>query len=95
MKHASSLLLAAATAGLAAAQSTTVVDVLLPMVDSQRIDASVISANPTATTYSLGCPPGTPSDECGLANGMELVYGPLTMSYDMSYVVTDAGKTYS
>ncbi len=83
MKHASSLLLAAA-AGLAAAQSTTV-SVLLPGFDQQKIDASIISAGPTATSFFIACPTGTPAEDCGLASGLELLYGPSTMAYGMTY----------
>ncbi len=82
MKHTSSLLLAAA-AGLAAAASP-VVNVLIPGVDQQSIDGSIISAGPTATSFFIACPSGTPGEDCGLASGMEVLYGPSTMNYGMT-----------
>jgi hypothetical protein len=82
MKHASSLLLAA---GLAAAQSSTVVSVILPMLGEQEVEGSVISAGPTATRFMINCPSGTPSDECGIPQGgFEILYGPSTMAYAIS-----------
>ncbi|KAK4100280.1 hypothetical protein N658DRAFT_106065 [Parathielavia hyrcaniae] len=81
MKRASSLLLAA---GLAAAQSTTVVDILMPMADPQTLLASVISADATATSYFISCPTVTSSEECGFADGLEVLNGPSTMNYAMT-----------
>jgi hypothetical protein len=84
MKHSSSLLLAAA-AGLVAAQSPVVVKVLVPNVDSQPIEASVVSAGPTATSYFIACPTSLKDDECGLGTGFGVLYGPSTMSYDITF----------
>ncbi|KAK3294023.1 uncharacterized protein B0H64DRAFT_374862 [Chaetomium fimeti] len=81
MKYSSSILF---TAGLAAAQST-VVNILFPFADQQDNGASVISAAPTATKYFVTCPPGTSDEDCGLADGVEVLYGPSTMAYVMSY----------
>ncbi|KAJ4294854.1 hypothetical protein N0V88_005091 [Collariella sp. IMI 366227] len=78
MKHATPLVLAA---GLAAAQSTTVVNLLIPAADPQAIVASVISADPTATTYYLKCPDGTDATDCGLADGVSVINGPSTLAY--------------
>lgn len=98
MKHTSTLLFAAATAGAtlaAAAESPVVVKILIPMVDQQSIDASVISAGPTATSYFLACPSGSPSDECGLASGISVLYGPSTLEYAMSFTTEVDGATES
>ncbi len=84
MKHASSLLLAAA-AGLAAAAQSPVVTVLIPGVDKQSVDGSIISVGPTATSFFVACPTGTPSEDCGLLDGFEILYGPSTMTYGMTY----------
>jgi hypothetical protein len=82
MKHASFLLLGAS---LVAAQSSTVVEMLLPMLDVQNIEGSVISAGPTATSVRINCPSGTPSDDCGLPpQGFEFLYGPSTLAFAMS-----------
>lgn len=84
MKHTSSLLLAAA-AGLAAAQSPVIVKVLVPNVDDQPVVASVISAGPTATSYFVACPTNASPEDCGLGTGFRMLYGPSTMSYDMTF----------
>ncbi|KAL2129513.1 hypothetical protein VTI74DRAFT_7663 [Chaetomium olivicolor] len=82
MKHAASLILAA---GLAAAQSTTIANIFLPMVDAQMIVASVVSAGPTATAYALRCPAGADPNECGLGDESITVFcGPSTMTYAFS-----------
>ncbi|AEO60660.1 hypothetical protein MYCTH_2129788 [Thermothelomyces thermophilus ATCC 42464] len=80
MKYSALLLV---TAGLAAAQ-LSVVTVVLPQFDQQAIDASVIAAAPTATTYRLNCPPGADSSDCGMPDEFEFVYGPSTFAYTMS-----------
>ncbi|KAH6607682.1 hypothetical protein Trco_003995 [Trichoderma cornu-damae] len=78
-------LLAVSSAALAAAQSTTVVPILLPYLDPQPLVASVVAADNTATTYAYGCKPGTPDDECGLAGTTQTVtQGPSTWVYSMS-----------
>lgn len=82
MKHASSLLL---TAGVAAAQSTTVVSAFLPALWDASMAASVVSAGPTATDYMLSCPSDTPDEECGMTDGIAILYGPSTMTYDVSW----------
>jgi len=97
MKHTTSLLLAAATAGatLAAAADPVVVKILMPMADSQKIGASVISAGPSATSYFVSCPSGEPSDECGLGSGMKVLYGPSTMAYEMDQVQVVDSTSYT
>ncbi|KAL2196845.1 hypothetical protein P885DRAFT_77967 [Corynascus similis CBS 632.67] len=88
MKYSASLLV---TAGLAAAQSSTVVDVLLLAFDSQTIDASVVAAAPTATTYALNCHAANDVD-CGLPDDprIQIVYGPSTLAYSFSIGPVDA-----
>ena len=75
-------LVIASLLGLATAQSTTL---SLPFYgfDTQAIVASVVSANPSATTMALACPSGTDSNDCGLFPYMTLVYGPSTYHLDM------------
>ncbi|EAQ87304.1 hypothetical protein CHGG_03923 [Chaetomium globosum CBS 148.51] len=80
MKYSASVLF---TAGLAAAQ-TSVVNIMFPFVDQQDNGASVISAGPTATKYFIACPPGTSDEDCGLAEGVEVLYGPSTLEYTMT-----------
>lgn len=72
--------------GGAAAQTTTI---SLPFIEweSMNMSASVISANPTATTVSLMCPKprsaGDTDAECGLFPTQRLVYGPSTYMMEM------------
>ncbi|KAJ8115247.1 hypothetical protein OPT61_g3070 [Boeremia exigua] len=77
-----STLILASFFGFAAAQSTTL---SLPfyVFGTQSIDASIVSANQSATTMALACPPGTDSNDCGLFPEMTLVYGPSTYHLDM------------
>ncbi|KAK4226796.1 hypothetical protein QBC38DRAFT_479677 [Podospora fimiseda] len=82
MVRVSTLLFAAS---LAAAQTSTVVTLFIPLAgDTQTIVGSVIAANPTATTYSIGCPPGTDSNDCGWATGVKVINGPKTAALDVS-----------
>lgn len=78
-----SMLMRAALLGAAAAQSTTL-SIPFYGLDTQSIDALVVSANPSATTMALACPPGTDSNDCGLFPEMTLVYGPSTYHLDMA-----------
>lgn len=90
MLRVSSLLLAA---GLAAAQSTTIIKILLPMVDPQSIEGSVIAVGPTATTFFVGCPSkaaGDSENQCGLGDGITVTSGTSTYGYAMTY----SGMTY-
>ncbi|PYH94296.1 hypothetical protein BO71DRAFT_353573 [Aspergillus ellipticus CBS 707.79] len=70
-------LLALATAGLVSAQST-VVSMFILDADPQPLAASIIGNDATATTYSVNCPPGTDSDDCGMGPGMTVINGPQT-----------------
>ncbi|KAF1922677.1 uncharacterized protein M421DRAFT_77394 [Didymella exigua CBS 183.55] len=72
----------AALLWLAAAQ-TSVVSIPFYILDTQSIEASIISANPSATTMALNCPAGTDASDCGLFPEMILIYGPSTYHLDM------------
>lgn len=61
------------------AQSSSVVNLILPAVDAQTIVGSVINAGPTATTYAVSCPSGTDDADCGLGPGLSVVQGPSTL----------------
>lgn len=71
------LLLSLATAGMASAQNT-VTSMLIYGADPQPLVASVVGSDATATTYSINCPPGTDSTDCGMGPGLTLVAGPTT-----------------
>jgi hypothetical protein len=79
-----STLILASLVGFAAAQ-TSVVSIPFYLLDTQSIEASVVSANPSATTMALNCPTGTDSNDCGLFPEMTLIYGPSTYHIDMGY----------
>lgn len=83
-----SALILASLLGLAAAQ-TSVVSIPFYILDNQSIEASVVSANPSATTMVINCPNGTDGNDCGLFPEMTLIYGPSTYHIDMG--VGDAG----
>lgn len=81
----------AATSSTATANSTTstVIDILLPMVDSQTVMASIEGVDATATSYFLTCPTGESSVECVLGSGMEVVEGPSVL--EVHYTMGAAG----
>ncbi|PKX90491.1 putative GPI anchored protein [Aspergillus novofumigatus IBT 16806] len=74
---ASQLLLSLAAAGLVSAQNT-VTSMLIYGADPQPLVASIVGSDATATTYSINCPPGTDSSDCGMGPGLTLVAGPTT-----------------
>ncbi|GIK04370.1 hypothetical protein Aspvir_008451 [Aspergillus viridinutans] len=74
---ASQLLLSLAAAGLVSAQNT-VTSMLIYGADPQPLVASIVGSDATATTYSINCPPGTDSSDCGMGPGLTVVAGPTT-----------------
>jgi hypothetical protein len=80
------LLLLAPLAPLALAQTTTL-QIPLFGFDEQSIDASVIGVTSALTTFSLACPLGADSNDCGLAPTQRLTYG--AGKYIMTLADTD------
>lgn len=80
MKYTTSMLMAA---GLAAAAETTTVSVLMPLVPAETLLGSVISAGPSATTYTISCPEGIAETACGLPFGIVVTNGPSTIAYTL------------
>lgn len=76
--------LISALAGAVSAESTTVVDLILPMVDQQTILASVVTADATATSYVLNCPPDADANDCGIGTGFTVFEGPSTLGWKLS-----------
>lgn len=84
--------LLAASAGSVFAQSTSatttesssVIDIILPMIESQTILGSVVGVDATATTFFLTCPTDSVSLQCGLGKGLELVEGPEVLEVHMT-----------
>ncbi|KAH0496789.1 hypothetical protein TgHK011_004135 [Trichoderma gracile] len=89
---ARSLALLAFSSAVLAAQTTTV-KLLLPFADPQPLVASVIAADSSATTYAVGCPPGTDSDDCGFAESQTITQGPSTYAFTMAYSADDGAYT--
>nr|XP_001399150.2 GPI anchored protein [Aspergillus niger CBS 513.88] len=71
------LLLGLAAAGLVSAKAT-VTSMFIYDTDPQPLAASIIGNDATATTYSINCPPGTDSSDCGMGPGLTLIAGPKT-----------------
>ncbi|KAB5572548.1 hypothetical protein GE09DRAFT_1100006 [Coniochaeta sp. 2T2.1] len=69
---------------LAQSPTSSVVTLHLPNFDDQAILASVITANPTATSYLLSCPTDEPADECGLGTGINVLEGPSTLEVQLT-----------
>ncbi|KAF4463385.1 hypothetical protein FALBO_9797 [Fusarium albosuccineum] len=88
---ARSLALLAVAAAAVGAQTTTV-DIFLPIVDKQPLDASIVGGSAEATTFAIHCPKGTPSDECGLPGTQTVIAGPSTVHY--TYSVEGDGDEY-
>ena len=70
-------------AGLAAAQ-TTVLDMFLPGVEGNNLQASVIAATsrPPSAQYFVQCAPG--SDECGLGPGVTVSMAPGSYAFGLN-----------
>lgn len=70
-------------AGLAAAQ-TTVLNMFVPGVDGNNLQASVIAATsrPPSAKYFVQCAPG--SDECGLGPGVTVSMAPGTYAFELN-----------
>lgn len=79
MHSASTLAVMSALAGSALAQSTTVASLYLYGFEGDNLVASVVAAAPEATTYFVGCAPGTDSTECGFGPGLNFIEGPSTL----------------
>lgn len=69
-------LLAFATATLA--QQSSILTLPFYGYDQMPIVASVVGANPTATTFQLACREGTDASDCGLFPAQTLTVGPST-----------------
>ncbi|OLN97597.1 hypothetical protein CCHL11_01166 [Colletotrichum chlorophyti] len=81
--------------GNAAAQTTTV-SVLNPFFGNHSFDASVQDANLAATTYVLGCPNDSTSDQCRADNvGLTLVGGPATAAVYITNSANDVLVVYN
>ncbi|KAJ5987739.1 hypothetical protein N7481_002949 [Penicillium waksmanii] len=76
-------LLLLATAALATAESS-VVSMFIPDVEGTALVASVIAQTAGTTTYSINCPPGTDSSDCGVSPGLFLTSGPKKVEYSIS-----------
>lgn len=83
MKQATTLLLA--SVGAAAAQTSTKSDVVAPFPGNSSFHASMLDAEPAATTYILGCQVDEAEDGCTVTGGsgwegLTLISGPSTVA---------------
>ncbi|KAL3437022.1 hypothetical protein BDV09DRAFT_163515 [Aspergillus tetrazonus] len=78
-----SSLLLPALASLAIAEST-VTSMFIFGADRQPLAASIMGNDASATTYSINCPPGTDSNDCGMGPGMTVIAADETTTYIMN-----------
>lgn len=79
------LLALLALSGAAMAAQSTIVSLLVPAADPQRLVGSVIGVDSAATTYAYGCAPGQPADKCGFESSQTITQGPTTWIYTSTY----------
>ncbi|KAJ5126168.1 hypothetical protein N7448_005479 [Penicillium atrosanguineum] len=72
-----------AGAAIAAADST--VTLFLPGFDTQPLDGKILGSSGAMTTYSLNCPSGEDSSDCGVPPGFIVTQGGSSMKYGYSY----------
>lgn len=80
---------AATSSATANSTTSTVIDILLPMLDSQTVMASIEGVDATATSYFLTCPTSESSVDCGLGSGMEVIEGESVL--EVHYTESAAG----
>jgi ABC-type arginine transport system permease subunit len=89
----SAVILAAFSGTIAAAQSSIVIDLMLPAVDPQPLVASVISVGPAVTTYAVECADeAKEASECGLPHATTVAQGPSTWSIHYSHSDAEFGS---
>jgi hypothetical protein len=89
----SAVVFAAISGTLVAAQSSTVVPLMLPAVDPQNLVASVVDASPAITTFAVECADETKDGpECGLLHARTVAQGPSTWSMHYSYSDPEFGS---
>ncbi|KAJ9639095.1 uncharacterized protein PV06_07352 [Exophiala oligosperma] len=85
--------LALTLAGAAAAQSSSVVSVFFPGLDSQTLLGSVIKSDSSKTTMAVACPSGTDSNDCGIVGAITVTVGASTFhaqeSFESTSVIID------
>ncbi|KAJ5721305.1 uncharacterized protein N7483_009239 [Penicillium malachiteum] len=78
-------LLAMAILGLtqAASENNSVVSLFIYGADQQSLVGSVIESRSEIATYSINCPPGTNSTDCGVSSGLLYTEGPTTVQWEL------------
>ncbi|KAJ5583129.1 hypothetical protein N7535_001749 [Penicillium sp. DV-2018c] len=76
------LILASAPYSLAADR---IVSLWIPDADPQPLAGSIVAENPGTTTYSINCPPGTDSANCGMGPGLFLT----TAQHSVEWLISD------
>ncbi|KAJ5724702.1 hypothetical protein N7493_006430 [Penicillium malachiteum] len=78
-------LLAIACLGLtdAASENNSVVSLFIYGADQQSLVGSVIESRSEIATYSINCPSGTNSSDCGVSSGLLYTEGPTTVQWEL------------
>ncbi|KAJ5806873.1 hypothetical protein N7474_010465 [Penicillium riverlandense] len=92
-----------ALAALAAAQSTTVINVFEAKIEnpyysaryptSTSVAGSVVGINAEETTYKIACMKGAPKSDCGIDEPYTIIAGPTTFSTSLTSVFSGYGVT--
>ncbi|KAJ5287814.1 hypothetical protein N7478_003500 [Penicillium angulare] len=69
--------------GLAVADGTSVVSLFIYGADQQSLVASVVETKTDEATYSINCPSGTKSSDCGFEPGLLYTEGPTTVQWHL------------
>ncbi|KAL6248376.1 hypothetical protein RBB50_004631 [Rhinocladiella similis] len=80
--------LALTLAGVAAAQSQSVISVFFPGADSQTLLGSVIKSDSSKTTMAVACPSDAGSTDCGIDGPITVTVGPSTFHAEESFEST-------
>lgn len=74
----------AQSSSASSSESSSVVDIILPMLEPQTILGSVVGVDATATTFFLTCPTDSVNLQCGLGKGLEIIEGPEVLEVHMT-----------
>ncbi|KAJ5701735.1 hypothetical protein N7488_009283 [Penicillium malachiteum] len=67
----------------AASENNSVVSLFIYGADQQSLVGSVIESRSEIATYSINCPTGTNSSDCGVSSGLLYTEGPTTVQWEL------------
>ncbi|KAJ5633637.1 hypothetical protein N7528_001479 [Penicillium herquei] len=67
----------------AASENNSVVSLFIYGADQQSLVGSVIESRSEIATYSINCPSGTNSSDCGVSSGLLYTEGPTTVQWEL------------